>query len=162
MDSVGVVAPSESAAAEQRCDLCDCAAAPAEVAKYTPMERNALAGTGLLGVEVGGDPVVRAVLLPRRGLLRFAGMSRTAWTNYEVPAFLCPWSPVLTPAVLSHGPNYVSDGGERCGPQLTNGRADFAHRVSHCPLARIGSKQVPVSYWIAAERLPWLKRRLIK
>ena len=112
-------------------DDCPCFSGDYEVpSRYFRREREVLAATGLTGETVEGQPVIAAPMLPRRSFLRFAGMRRRGWVNYEVPTFACPWAPPGRRCLIKHGPAYRSDAGDEFVPQLDgNG---LTHKVSHC------------------------------
>lgn len=81
--------------------------------KFSPAERDALMATGLAEETIDGQPVIAAVLLPRRAFIHMSGMARPGWVDYGLPCFRCPWSPAAWPHVLYHGPAWRSDAGER-------------------------------------------------
>src|SRR4051812_23969029 len=77
---------------------------------FTPAEWIALCATGLAG-ERDGVPIVKALLLPRQGIVHFADMPAPGFCQWETPSFRCPWSPLELPPVLRHGPSYRSANG---------------------------------------------------
>ena len=98
--------------------------------------------------------MVRAVLLRRRSRLRFCGMARECWVDYERPALRCPWSPLAWSHVIRHGPAYRSDAGETTVILLD--RNGYFERGTHC--ARDGA---PSNYLVHAVTVPALPRRIM-
>ena len=124
--------------------------------RFSPDERDALMRTGLTGETIDRQPVIAAVLLPRRARLFFEGMARPGWVNYEVPCFRCPWSPARWPHVISHGPAYRSDAGESVEISL-DGNGRF-HRASHC----LANPIAPDGYYVRPFTVPGMPRRVIE
>ena len=123
--------------------------------RFSPCERYALMQTGLTGETIDGQPVIAALLLPRRAFIRFAGMARRGWVDYEAPHFRCPWSPAAWPHVIRHGPVFRSDAGDAVELGLdANG---CFHRGSHCHANPIA----PPDYYVRPFIDPGLSRREI-
>jgi hypothetical protein len=100
-------------------------------ARFTPAEWVALCRTGLAG-ERDGQPVIAALLLPRQGIVQFAGMPESGLVEWETPIFRCPWSPLELPPVLRHGPSFRSANGHHSDILELDAQGCF-HRRSHCP-----------------------------
>ena len=124
--------------------------------EFSPTERDALMATGLTEETIDGQPVIAAVLLPRRAFIQFTGMTRPGWVNYELPSFRCPWSPAAWPHVIRHGPAWRSDAGEASEVQLDENGC--YHRVSHCMANLIA----PSGYYVRPFTMQGLQRRVIK
>ncbi len=134
---------------------CPCFSGDYAVAgRYSRREREALAATGLTGETAAGQLVLAAVLLPRRSCLRFAGMRRRGWVDFEVPTLLCPWAPPGRRCLIKHGPAYRSDEGSVCELQFYgNG---LIHKSSHC-----GNRGAPRGYFLRLIVMPDRPRRVI-
>jgi hypothetical protein len=99
--------------------------------RFTPAEWVALCRTGLDG-ERDGAPIVKALLLPRQGIVHFANMREPGLAEWETPAFRCPWSPLELPPVLRHGPSFRSADGRHRETFELDEHGHFRRR-SHCP-----------------------------
>ncbi len=124
--------------------------------EFSPAERDALMATGITGETIDGQPVIAAVLLPRRAIVRMAGMTHPGWVDYELPCFRCPWSPAALPHVISHGPAWRSDAGEALEIRLDENGC--FHRASHC----IANPIAPPGYYVRPFTMQGLQRRVIK
>jgi len=143
------------------CGRCRAARRGDHASQFTPFEWAALGRTGLDG-EIRGIPVVRALLLPRKGIVQFAGMSRPGLVEWETPAFRCPWSILELPPVLRHGPTYRTLDGTpvRNAEYVDNFQLDengCFHRTSHCQ-GLAGDE----GYFVRPFTDPTLPRRLVE
>ena len=124
--------------------------------RFSPIEQDALMQAGLTGERINGQPVVAAVLLPRRSFLFMHGMARPGWMNYETPCFRCPWSPAAWPHVIRHGPAFRSDAGE--SSEFDIDENGCFHRGAHCYANPIA----PPDYYVRPFISPGLPCRVIK
>lgn len=150
----------------QTCELCR-ARHGEQLTWYSPAEWTALTGrTGWEG-ERDGQPVIAALLLPRRGIRQFSGMPRPMLVDWDEPAFACPWSPNVVPPILCHGPAYRTCSCRACVPVV---RAEFKlderghfHRTSHCRGCHDAAREatgadIPTSYFVRPFADPNLPR----
>ncbi len=72
---------------------------------FTAAEWNAiLSQTGLAGERLG-RPIIRALLLRRKGPVQLPGMVDSVMVEWSFLAYRCPWSPISR--VLTEEPQYV-------------------------------------------------------
>ena len=124
--------------------------------RFSSAERDALMATGLTKETIDGQPVIAAVLLPRRAFIHMSGMARPGWVDYGLPCFRCPWSPAAWPHVLYHGPAWRSDAGEASEFRLEDNGC--FHRASHC----VANQIAPSSYFVRPFENQGLLRRVFK
>ena len=124
--------------------------------RFSSAERDALMATGLTKETIDGQPVIAAVLLPRRAFIHMSGMARPGWVDYGLPCFRCPWSPAAWPHVLYHGPACRSDAGEASEFRLDDNGC--FHRTSHC----VANQIAPSSYFVRPFEIQGLQRRVFK
>ena len=123
-----------------QCSACDLYARPRRNhRKLSDAESAAIKRhSGLEERDKKGRPIVRAVLILRREVVRFLDMRPAEWCNTAWPMFMCPWSlrlPRGSAPVLHHGPAFETVSGESHPfDRDPDGALSLAHKCSTVPL----------------------------